>query len=95
MNSLQTLGDYEMLDGLRAVNPPESGRRSQREVTKIVTYNSIVDQDRRVSEIKYPPQMLKEEVERVMHSLEHDLEDRKLDMPTYLKTLNKEEDDFY
>ena len=52
-------------------------------------YNSLVDEIVEASTIKYSPQVLEEEIERVKHSLEHDLEDRKMDMPTYLEIARK------
>lgn len=46
------------------------------------------------SEIKYPPAVLEDEMHHVLHSLEHDLSDKRMDLDTYLKLRNIEKDDF-
>lgn len=48
-------------------------------------YLELVDTLRQSSVIKYPPQMMKNEEEEVLHRIEHDLEHRKLDLNLYLK----------
>lgn len=88
-----SLGDYENVDALRAAVRKNLEDNASREYDTTY-YNSLVDEIVESSTIKYSPQVLEEEIERVKHSLEHDLEDRKLDMPTYLKTLEKDEATF-
>ncbi len=88
-----SLGEYESLDALRTAirkNLEEEASRGYENTF----YNSLVDQIVKSSTIMYSPQLLEEEIERVKHTLEHDLEDRKLDMPTYLKSLDKDEATF-
>jgi trigger factor len=89
----QTLGEYTSVDGLRDSIMKNLQENELREYDNAY-FADLVDQIIKMSEIKYPPQMLQEEIERVKHSLEHDLEDRKMDLPTYLKTLGKEEASF-
>jgi trigger factor len=88
-----SLGDYESIDALRATIRKNLEDKANRDY-ETNYFNSLVDQIVESSTIKYSPQVLEQEIERVKHSLEHDLEDRKLDMPTYLKTLNKDEATF-
>jgi trigger factor len=57
-------------------------------------YAELVDQVISSSTLLYPPQALDEEVHEMMHRLEHDLSDRGMDMPTYLKSMNMEEAEF-
>jgi trigger factor len=44
--------------------------------------------------VKYPPQMVEEEIEHVIHNLEHDLQHQNLDFDTYLKLMNLERDKY-
>ena len=88
-----SLGDYETVDALREAVRKNLEDNAGREY-ETTYYNSLVDEIVDNSTIMYSPQVLEEEIERVKHSLEHDLEDRKLDMPTYLKTLEKDEATF-
>ena len=88
-----SLGEYESVDDLRSAIRQNLEENANREYENSY-FNSLVDQIVESSTIKYPPQALEEEIERVKHSLEHDLEDRQLDMPTYLKTLEKDEATF-
>jgi len=89
----QSLGDYPTVDALRDSIRQNLQETSTREYDTSY-YNGLVDEVLKVSSVKYPPQMLQEEIDRVKHSLMHDLEDRKMDFPTYLKTLNKDEATF-
>ena len=87
----QSVGDFATVEALRTTirqNLEDNNRRDYENSY----FTDLVDQIIALSEIHYPPQLLQEEVDRTLHSLEHDLEDRKLDLPTYLKTLNKEKE---
>jgi trigger factor len=55
---------------------------------------NLVEEIRKTATIKYPPQLVDEEVEELLKSLEHDLSHQKMDLPTYLKTRNIEKDAF-
>ena len=57
-------------------------------------YLELVDRLRQYSVIKYPPQMLKNEEEEVLHRIEHDLEHRNLDLDLYLKLRKLDRDQF-
>ncbi|MBN2257809.1 MAG: trigger factor [Anaerolineaceae bacterium] len=56
--------------------------------------NDMVEDIRKQATIKYPPQMLEDEIGEMLKSLEHDLEQQKMDLVTYLKTRNMEKDIF-
>lgn len=91
---VQTLGgDYSTLEELRAAI------RSQLESNASERYSqeyfaNLVDDVIACSTLLYPPQVLDEEVHEMMHRLEHDLADRSMDIPTYLKSMNMEEAEF-
>ena len=57
-------------------------------------YLELVDRLRQTSVIKYPPQMLKEEEEEVLHRIEHDLGHRNLNLDLYLKLRKLDRDQF-
>ena len=89
----QTLGEYQTLEALRTSikqNLEETNRRDYENSY----FSGLIDEISAISEIHYPPHLLQEEMDQVVHSLEHDLEGRKMDMPTYLKTINKEKEVF-
>jgi trigger factor len=89
----QSIGDYGSIAGLRESILKNLQENDLREYDNAF-FTDLIDQVINSSEIKYPPQMMQEEIERVLHSLQHDLEDRKMDLPTYLKTLGKEQEAF-
>lgn len=89
----QTLGNYENMDALRTVvrQQLEEGKRNEYERTY---FNELVDQVISESTIKYPPQMLEEEEHQVLHSIEDDLSQQRMDLDTYLKMIETEKDAF-
>jgi len=49
---------------------------------------------RKDAKIKYPPQMLEEEEEQVLHRFEHELSHRNLDLDVYLKMRKTDKEEF-
>jgi trigger factor len=89
----QTMGEYDSVETMRKSIRQTLEDNEKREYdNKYLT--DLVDQVRGLSIINYPPDVLQEEVDRVLHSLEDDLAERKMDLPTYLKTINQEEPAF-
>jgi trigger factor len=89
----QSLGDYQTVADLRqGIRQTLEGNEQRDYDNKYLT--SIIDEIRGKSTILYPPQVLQDEVDRVIHSLEDDLAQQKMDLPTYLKTINKEKEEF-
>ena len=86
----QSLGEYEDLESLR------KDIRDSLEQRGMETYNSeyddqIVDAIVESSTIKYPPQMLDNEINDVVHQLERRLGNQGLDLDLYLKTREMDE----
>jgi len=48
-------------------------------------YNDLIDRIRQNSTIKYPPQMLEDEINDVLERVENQLKDRQMDLDVYLK----------
>jgi trigger factor len=86
----QSLGEYEDLDSL------QKDIRDSLEQRALETYNSeyddqIVDAIVESSTIKYPPQMLDNEINDVVYQLERRLANQGLDLDLYLKTRDLDE----
>jgi trigger factor len=86
----QSLGEYEDLDSL------QKDIRDSLEQRSMETYNSeyddqIVDAIVESSTIKYPPQMLDNEINDVVYQLERRLANQGLDLDLYLKTRDMDE----
>jgi trigger factor len=88
----QSVGDqYETLDALRA--DIRANLESQTREAYDADYDEqIITQLLERSTVKYPPQMLENEIEEVLHQLEHRLKAQNLDLETYRKTRNLDED---
>ena len=87
----QSLGEYEDLESL------EKDIRESLEQRSEETYNSeyddqVIDEIVENSTIKYPPQMLENEVNNVIQQLESRLANQGLDMDIYLKTREMDEE---
>lgn len=57
-------------------------------------YNELIDEIVSRSKISYPPVLLEEETEQVLHNFEHNLSHQNLDLDTFLKLNKMEKDDF-
>jgi trigger factor len=80
-----TVGEYSNLEALM-----QEIRQSLLE-RKLETYHSEYDEAVlshiiEISSVKYPPQMLQTEIEEMIHSLEHRLQDQHVDLDLYLKS---------
>jgi trigger factor len=57
-------------------------------------YDELLEKIIKKAKIKYPPQMLDDEVKDVLKSVEQDIARQNLDLDTYLKINNREKEDF-
>lgn len=57
-------------------------------------YDELLDKVVKASEIKYPPQMLEDEIKDVLKNIEEDIARQNLDLDTYLKLNKRERDEF-
>lgn len=85
----QSVGDFENLDSLK------DALKKQLEDNKKAEYESsyfdeLVDALVKKATIKFPPQMLEEETDRVLDSIQRELSQKHADLDTYIKSLNKE-----
>ncbi len=83
----QTLGEYENVEALR------KDVRARLEERATHEYNDqydekLMDELLKGVTVKYPPQMLENELESTIHQLEDRLASQKIDMNTYLKSRN-------
>lgn len=90
---LKSLGDYESGEQFREVASQKLSDDAKAAYDDAY-YLDLVDQIRDISTIKYPPQMLDEEVERILQRVEADLKRQNLDLDTYLKIRKMDRDAF-
>lgn len=83
----KSLGEFDTLDEVRALVRESLERQSADEYNQEYE-NALIEQGVELSTIKYPPQMLENEINNVIHNLEHRLEDQQLEMDLYLKSRN-------
>ena len=90
---LASAGGFESVETLKQAvrGKLESDRTSEYDNTY---YLELVDSLRAGATMKYPPQMIKEEEDDVLHRIEHDLEHRGLDLDVYLKIRKLDKDQF-
>jgi len=90
---LQTLGGFKTLEDLeKAVHSRLDAEKSETYDDKY--YLALVDQLRKDADLKYPPQMLANEEEQVLHRIEHDLSHRRMDLDLYLKLRKTDKETF-
>jgi trigger factor len=90
---VQTVGDFQTVEVmLQTIH--ENLETSRKREYDTAYFNALIEEIVKISDLHYPPMALEEEIDRLMHSLEHDLEEQKMDLPTYLKMMNKEKDAF-
>jgi trigger factor len=75
------------------------GIRAEIEQTRTQEYDdkyleTLIDTIISQSTVKYPPQLLKDEVDHLLEHFKEDLTEQKLDMDTYLKTRQLDQDTF-
>ena len=57
-------------------------------------YDDLIDEIVKISKIAYPPVLLEEEIDHVVHDFEHRLAGQNLDLDTFLKLNKMEKEDF-
>ena len=86
-----SLGKYESLQALR--NEIHTGLSEQRKNDYERNYqNRIIDEIIKEAQIQYPPQMLDRELEEYQNQLINRLSQQKMDLTTYLKTRQLDEE---
>jgi trigger factor len=89
----QSTGEFTDVAAMRAA--VRSGLESNaREEYEQDYFSRIIDQIRKDANIKYPPQMLDDEIGSVTQSIERDLAQQNLDLETYLKIRQIEREKF-
>lgn len=81
----QSIGDYESLDKLRTT-VRENLDAQARDTYNEEYDNKVLDDIIEISPVKYPPQMLNNEIDNVVENMESRLASQGLDLDLYLKT---------
>lgn len=88
----QSVGEFETMEDLRKMVRENLERQGKSEHDEEYN-NRVITEILKDTQVKYPPQMLENEIDLMMRQLESRLSEQKLDMPTYLKTRRMEEAD--
>ena len=87
---VQTLGDFETPEGFRKA--VEEGLRNDHQNQFDQTYfDELLTEITKESKIAYPPQMLEEQKDHLLHDLKARIENQNLDFETYLRLRGLEE----
>lgn len=87
------VGEFENLEQLKAQLGDEIEMRSQEEYDEQY-YDNLLAQIRQGAIIKYPPQLVEKEIEQMLDRLRRRLESQGIDLETYLKIINTDEQTF-
>ncbi|MBE0408716.1 MAG: trigger factor [Anaerolineales bacterium] len=80
----QNAGDFENVDMMLQEIRKQLEEHAEAEYNE--NYNEkIVNHVVEFSEVQYPPQMLEDEINEVIHNLEHRLKNQNIDLDTYMK----------
>ena len=91
--------DFAKTLGLPSFTELENSVKEQLETNKRNEYDNqyydeLLDKVVKASEIKYPPQMLEDEIQDVLKNIENDIAKQNLDLDTYLKLNKREKEEF-
>ncbi|NLG99204.1 MAG: trigger factor [Chloroflexi bacterium] len=89
----QSLGDFETLEDLRKVIRTQLEQNYQQQYDNEY-FENLINELISKSTVKYPPHMLNQEIEDLLHSFQHNLERDRLDLDTYLKMREMDRDTF-
>lgn len=84
---IQNFGEFVSVDEFRQKIREQMEQETQAEYD-FKFYKDVLTQIVESSTIKYPPQMLEQEKDRVLDDLEHELSHQRMDLDTYLKFRN-------
>jgi trigger factor len=90
---IQTLGEQKSVDEFVKSVKDNLELRVKNDYDRDYS-NDLVDEICKTATVKYPPQLVEDEIEELLKSLEHDLSHQKMDLQTYLKTRNLEKEAF-
>jgi trigger factor len=80
----QTAGDFDNVEAMLQEIRKQLEEQAQTEYDN--EYNEkVVNRVVEISEVKFPPQMLEDEINEVIHNLEHRLRNQNIDLETYMK----------
>ncbi|MHC1785019.1 MAG: trigger factor [Anaerolineaceae bacterium] len=85
----KTMGEFENVGALKEAVKKQIEDQGREEYDQQY-FTELVDKVSAISTIKYPPQMLEDECENVLHSIEHNLSHQNMDFDTYLKLIKQD-----
>jgi len=89
----KNLGNYQSFTDLRDSIKKELNESKTHEYDHKF-YDDLIDKVISISQVKYPPQVFQEEIQRVLNNFEQNLASQNLDLNTYLKINQLEKEKF-
>lgn len=88
-----SLGEFKTVDEFRTVIRQQLASNATREYENEY-FETLIGKIAEQAEIKYPPQMLDEEIEHMLKHLTEDLAERNMDLDTYFKLIQSSREKF-
>jgi trigger factor len=85
----KTMGEFENAEALKTAIQKQVVDKTREEYDQQY-FSELIDKVAGISTIKYPPQMLEDECDNVLHSIEHNLSHQNMDFDTYLKLIKQD-----
>ncbi len=89
----QNVGQFETLEDLKKAIR-EQLENTKKEKADETFFNQLFEQLQAQATIKYPPQVLEDEVEHILEDFQHDLSRQGMELDSYLKMVNKDRETF-
>ncbi|NTV35476.1 MAG: trigger factor [Anaerolineaceae bacterium] len=89
----KSTGNFETLEELKK-SVLENLEKGKRDEFDRKYFDELIDEIIALSTIKYPPQVVEQEMESVLGSLQQDLAEQKMDLEAYLKLVQKDRETF-
>lgn len=90
---IQNFGDFHSVEEFTEEVKKQLDANNQAEYD-FEYFKQVIDSIKATAIIKYPPQVLDQEKEEVVHNIEHDLSHQRMDLDAYLKVRQQSVDEF-
>jgi trigger factor len=90
---IQNFGDFHTVEDFTAEVRKQLDANNQAEYD-YEYFKQVIDSIKATATIQYPPQVLDQEKEEVLHNIEHDLSHQRMDLEAYLKVRHQSVDEF-
>lgn len=92
-NFAKTMGAFETIEDLKKAVFEQLEQQKKEEYDEKY-YTELLEKIADQATVKYPPQMVEEEIKHILHQVEHDLSHQNLDLETYFKLMNTDREKY-